>query len=79
MEWSFYLSKIEETVKNIIIGFFVFSVSVMLVVIIVFYLSLMLSFNNIFLSLFMFGLLAVINYIGKQIRTKLNDSDGDFI
>lgn len=68
-----FLLKIEDIFKNILLGFLALSIGITLVAIVIFYLSLMLSFNNVFLSLFMFGLLLIIHYIGKQITIQIND------
>lgn len=75
MNPEYVMLKIENIIKNIFVGFVVGSISLAVVGGIIFYVAIMISFNNVFLSLFMFGLLLVIYYIGKQVRLALNDSE----
>ena len=75
MDPELFVLKLEQAIKNTFVGFVVAILSVVIAGAMIFYIALMISFNNIFLSLFLFGLLLIIHYIGKQVRKKINDSE----
>ena len=75
MDPELFVLKLEQAIKNTFVGFVVAIISVVIAGAMIFYIALMISFDNIFLSLFLFGLLLIIHYIGKQVRKKINDSE----
>lgn len=75
MDPELFVLKLEQAIKNTFVGFVVAIISVVIAGAMIFYIALMISFDNIFLSLFLFGLLLIIHYIGKQIRKEINDSE----